>query len=116
MVINPVLPKTRICLPTPCPPYGVTKLAGEYFCKIFAGVYGLETISLRYFNVFGPRQDPKSQYAAAIPGFILASFEGRSPTISVMGANRDFVYIGNVVDAKHPGGDYGYFHPDKSST
>jgi UDP-glucose 4-epimerase len=97
---DPKLPKTEDMTPDPLSPYAFSKLAGEYYCKIFAGVYGLETVSLRYFNVFGPHQDPKSQYAAAIPGFIVPMLEGRSPTIYGDGEQtRDFVYVDNVVQA-----------------
>ena len=84
--------------PSPISPYGVAKLAGEYYCQTFTRVYGLETVSLRYFNVFGARQDPASQYAAVIPKFITAMLNGQPPTIYGDGQqSRDFTYIDNVV-------------------
>jgi UDP-glucose 4-epimerase len=84
--------------PDPISPYGAAKLAGEYYCQVFTHAYGLETVGLRYFNVFGARQDPTSQYAAVIPLFITAMLEGRSPTIFGDGQqSRDFTYIDNVV-------------------
>jgi len=97
---QPALPKAESQLPDPLSPYAVTKLAGEYYCKVFHEVYGLETISLRYFNVFGPRQDPASQYAAVIPIFITSMLKGERPTIFGDGEqSRDFSYIENVVHA-----------------
>ncbi|MFN8374565.1 MAG: SDR family oxidoreductase [Anaerolineae bacterium] len=85
-------------VPHPISPYGVAKLAGEYYCQAFAAVYPLETVCLRYFNVFGSRQDPTSQYAAVIPIFITAMLKGKSPTIFGDGQqSRDFTYIDNVV-------------------
>jgi UDP-glucose 4-epimerase len=84
--------------PRPLSPYGVAKLAGEYYCQAFAHVYNLETVCLRYFNVFGPRQDPTSQYAAVIPLFITAMLDDTAPTIHGDGLqSRDFTYIDNVV-------------------
>jgi len=84
----------------PLSPYAASKLAGEVYAGMFHRLYGLETVCLRYFNVFGPRQDPKSQYAAAIPIFITALLEGRRPTIYGDGEQtRDFVYVGDVVRA-----------------
>ena len=84
--------------PRPISPYGVAKLMGEYYCQVFTQVYGLETVCLRYFNVFGPRQDPTSQYAAVIPIFITAMLAGKQPTIFGDGSQtRDFTYIDNVV-------------------
>lgn len=84
--------------PNPLSPYGVSKLAGEYYCKAFTHVYGLETVALRYFNVFGPRQDETSQYAAVIPKFISAMLVGKPPTIFGDGQqSRDFTYVDNVV-------------------
>ncbi len=86
--------------PHPISPYGVAKLTGEYYCQMFTTVYGLETVCLRYFNVFGPRQDPKSQYAAVIPLFIQAILSGQPPTIYGDGLqSRDFTYIDNIVHA-----------------
>jgi UDP-glucose 4-epimerase len=72
---NPVLPHTEIMVPNPLSPYGVTKLAAEYYCRVFQQVYGLPTVCLRYFNVYGPRQDPNSEYAAVIPKFIQRASE-----------------------------------------
>ncbi len=94
------LPKEESQTPLPISPYAVAKLAGEGYCRSFNAVYGLETVALRYFNVFGPRQDPLSQYAAVIPNFLTAVYEGKSPTIFGDGTQtRDFTYISNVVDA-----------------
>jgi len=90
--------KVETMPPRPLSPYGVAKLAGEYYCQAFTEVYGLETVSLRYFNVFGPRQDPTSQYAAVIPLFITAMLDGKAPVIYGDGQqSRDFTYIDNVV-------------------
>jgi UDP-glucose 4-epimerase len=88
-------------MPTqPMSPYAVAKLAGEHYCQVFERVYGLETVCLRYFNVFGPRQDPASEYAAVIPRFMIALLEGRPLTIFGDGQqSRDFTYVGNVVAA-----------------
>ncbi|RMF82749.1 MAG: SDR family oxidoreductase [Chloroflexi bacterium] len=87
-------------LPAPISPYGVGKLVGEYYCRVFTEVYKLETVSLRYFNVFGPRQDPTSHYAAVIPKFITLMIDGRPPVIFGDGEqSRDFVYIDNIVHA-----------------
>ncbi|MBZ0319421.1 MAG: SDR family oxidoreductase [Anaerolineae bacterium] len=84
--------------PRPLSPYGAAKLAGEYYMQVFYRVYRLETVCLRYFNVFGPRQDPKSEYAAVIPKFATAMLEGKSPTIYGDGTqSRDFTYIENTV-------------------
>src|SRR5215207_2726463 len=84
--------------PHPLSPYGVSKLAGEYYCQSFTQVYGLETVALRYFNVFGPRQDETSQYSAVIPRFISAMLGGNPPTIYGDGKqSRDFTYVDNVV-------------------
>ena len=97
---NPVLPKHEDLAAVPISPYAVAKQAAEGYCRAFNEVYGLETVGLRYFNVFGPRQDPASQYAAVIPSFILSLLEGRRPTIYGDGEqSRDFTYISNVVDA-----------------
>jgi UDP-glucose 4-epimerase len=90
--------KVESMSPQPLSPYGVAKLTGELYCQSFARVYGLETVCLRYFNVFGPRQDPLSQYAAVIPLFITAMLKGDAPTIHGDGLqSRDFTYIDNVV-------------------
>lgn len=84
--------------PMPLSPYGVSKLAGEYYCQSFAQVYKLETVCLRYFNVFGARQDPTSQYAAVIPLFITGMIDGKAPTIYGDGLqSRDFCFVENVV-------------------
>ncbi len=97
---TPVLPKVETIRPEPLSPYAVSKLTGEYYCKVFYTVFGLETISLRYFNVFGPHQDPMSQYAAAIPAFVTAILKDKPPTIYGDGEqSRDFTYVDNVVDA-----------------
>lgn len=90
--------KTEDMAPRPLSPYGVAKLASEYYCQTFTTVYGLETVCLRYFNVFGPQQDPTSQYAAVIPLFITQMLDGKAPTIHGDGhQSRDFTYIDNVV-------------------
>jgi UDP-glucose 4-epimerase len=97
---NPALPKREDHQPLPVSPYGVSKLAAEHYCRAFTGVYGLETVSLRLFNVFGPGQDPLSQYAAVVPRFIAALKEGRSPVVYGDGSQtRDFTYVEDVVDA-----------------
>lgn len=97
---TPVLPKVETMLPMPLSPYAAAKLMCEYYCSVFYKVYGLETISLRYFNVFGPYQDPTSQYAAAIPAFVTSILKDKSPTIFGDGEqSRDFTYIDNVVHA-----------------
>ena len=97
---QPTLPKTEEMRPEPLSPYAVAKLVGEYYCQAFTRVYGLETISLRYFNVFGPRQDPSSQYSGVISRFISALLSGQRPLIFGDGEqSRDFTYIANVVDA-----------------
>ncbi len=97
---NPVLPKVESMTPAPLSPYAVSKLTGEQYCSIFHSLYGLETISLRYFNVFGPRQDPRSQYAAVIPNFIAAALSGHPPIVHGDGLqSRDFTFIDNAVDA-----------------
>ena len=97
---TPELPKHEGMKPNPLSPYAVTKLTGEYYCKVFNEIYGLETIALRYFNVFGPRQDPNSEYSAVIPKFIKLMKEGKRPTIYGDGTqSRDFTYVANVVEA-----------------
>ncbi|MCL4547871.1 MAG: NAD-dependent epimerase/dehydratase family protein, partial [Bacteroidetes bacterium] len=84
----------------PMSPYAVSKLTGEKYCNVFSKIYGLETTALRYFNVFGPKQDPSSQYSAVIPKFIRAILNDEQPTIYGDGEqSRDFTYIANVVDA-----------------
>lgn len=97
---NPQLPKHESMTPNPLSPYAVSKLSGEKYCNVFSRIYGLETISLRYFNVFGPRQDPSSQYSAVIPKFIRAIKNNQQPVIYGDGEqSRDFTYILNVVEA-----------------
>ena len=97
---TPALPKQEDMPPAPLTPYAVHKLTGEHYCRIFWQLYGLETVALRYFNVFGPRQDPQSQYAAVIPRFIIAILEGQPPTIFGDGRQtRDFSHVANVIDA-----------------
>jgi len=84
--------------PAPISPYAAAKIAGEFYCQSFTGTYGLETVTLRYFNVFGPRQDPHSQYSAVIPKFITAMLAGKRPMVFGDGQqSRDFTYIDNVV-------------------
>jgi len=96
----PTSPKVETMPASPLSPYAVAKLTGEYYCSVFCKIFGLETISLRYFNVFGPQQDPASQYAAAIPAFVTAILKDEPPTIYGDGEqSRDFTYIDNVVDA-----------------
>jgi len=97
---TPTLPKVETMPPSPLSPYAVGKLTGEYYAKVFYEVYGLETISLRYFNVFGPYQDPTSQYAAAIPAFVTTILKDKPPIIYGDGEqSRDFTYVDNVVEA-----------------
>lgn len=97
---QPVLPKAETMKPDPMSPYAAAKLVGEYYCRVFTQVYGLETLSLRYFNVFGPRQNPSSQYSGVISRFIDAFMKGDRPVIYGNGEqSRDFTYIANVVDA-----------------
>jgi len=96
----PGLPKTED-MPTDClSPYALTKLSGEQYCRMFTRLYGMETVALRYFNVFGPRQDPNSQYAAVIPKFLTRMLEGIPPTIFGDGLqSRDFTFVSNIVAA-----------------
>lgn len=97
---TPTLPKREDMTPSPRSPYAVQKLTGENYLRIFWQLYGLETVSLRYFNVFGPRQDPQSQYAAVIPRFITAILKDEPPTIYGDGKQtRDFSHVENVIDA-----------------
>ena len=92
--------KVEMMAPDPLTPYAAQKLACEHYLKVFHVCYGLPTVALRYFNVFGPRQDPKSQYAAAIPNFVTAGLAGRAATIyGDGGQTRDFCYIDNVIEA-----------------
>jgi UDP-glucose 4-epimerase len=96
----PDLPKREDHVPAPVSPYAASKLAGEHYCRAFARTYGLSTVSLRYFNVFGPLQDPLSQYAAVVPRFIRWTLEGQPLEIHGDGLqSRDFTYVDNVVVA-----------------
>jgi nucleoside-diphosphate-sugar epimerase len=97
---QPTLPKVEDMAPQPLSPYAAAKLVGEYYCQVWARTYGFETVSLRYFNVYGPRQDPVSQYSGVISRFIAALLSGERPVIYGDGEqSRDFSYISNVVDA-----------------
>jgi nucleoside-diphosphate-sugar epimerase len=97
---QPTLPKVETMRPEPLSPYAVAKLVGEHYCQVFTRVYGLETVSLRYFNVFGPRQDPSSTYSGVVSRFISDLLGGERPVIYGDGEqSRDFTYIENVVDA-----------------
>jgi nucleoside-diphosphate-sugar epimerase len=97
---QPTLPKVETMRPEPLSPYAVAKLVGEYYCQVFWHVYGLETICLRYFNVFGPRQNPASMYSGVVSIFIDALMKGKTPVIYGDGEQtRDFTYVANVVDA-----------------
>lgn len=97
---TPKLPKVETMNINPKSPYAVTKATGELYCKVFEEIYNLKTVALRYFNVFGPRQDPNSQYAAVIPKFITAILNGNAPIVYGDGTqSRDFTYVKNVVDA-----------------
>jgi len=96
----PTLPKLETMRPEPVSPYAVSKLAGELYGQVYASAYGLETVSLRYFNVFGPRQDPASEYAAVLPRFVTAALAGGGVTIYGDGTqSRDFCFIDNTVEA-----------------
>ena len=97
---SPTLPKHEDMKPNPLSPYGAQKLFGEIYCQVFWKSYGLETVALRYFNVFGPRQDATSQYSGVMAKFIPAVLQDRQPTIYGDGQHsRDFTYVGNVVEA-----------------
>lgn len=97
---NPSLPKREDMMPQPMSPYAVSKLAGEHYCEAFWELYGFETVMLRYFNVFGPRQDPGSQYSAVIPRFIDRLLRREAPMVNGDGSQtRDFTYVANVVQA-----------------
>ena len=97
---TPTLPKTEGMRPEPISPYGVTKYVGELYCQVFGRCYGLENVSIRYFNVFGPRQDPGSPYSGVLSRFITAMLAGQPPTVFGDGEqSRDFTYVANVVDA-----------------
>ena len=97
---NPELPKREDMSLNPLSPYAVSKLAGEKYCRVFSKIYGIETVILRYFNVFGPKQDPTSQYSAVIPKFIKSIMKDEKPVIYGDGEqSRDFTYVANVVNA-----------------
>jgi len=97
---TPALPKSEDMPVNPLSPYAVTKVTGEFYCKVFHELYGLQSVSLRYFNVFGPRQDPNSQYAAVIPKFISEILNDKTPVIYGDGEqSRDFSFVEHVVDA-----------------
>ena len=97
---TPTLPKSEDMQPSPISPYAVAKLAGEHYMASFWRCYGLETVSLRYFNIFGPRQDPDSPYSGVLAKFILRMLQGERPTIFGDGTqSRDFTYVDNVVEA-----------------
>ena len=97
---DPELPKRETMAPEPCAPYGVEKITGEYYLGVFNRLYGVETVSLRYFNVFGPRQDPGSPYSGVISIFVDRALTGKTPLVFGDGEQyRDFVYVANVVHA-----------------
>jgi len=97
---DPNLPKKEGIEGIPLSPYAISKLVDEHYCRVFSFIYGLETVCLRYFNIFGPRQDPLSQYAAVIPNFITRMLKGENPVIYGDGEQtRDFTYVSNVVEA-----------------
>jgi nucleoside-diphosphate-sugar epimerase len=97
---SPRMPKRETYRPDPISPYAISKLVGEKYCGVFHHLYGLETVCLRYFNVFGPRQNPDSQYAAVVPKFIAALLAGKAPVIYGNGRqSRDFSYVANIVEA-----------------
>ena len=97
---TPTLPKVEDMTPNPLSPYAISKLTAEYYCRVFHEIYGLQTVSLRYFNVYGPRQDPDSPYAAVIPLFINLALAGKSPVIFGDGKqSRDFTFVKDVAEA-----------------
>jgi len=97
---QPYMSKRETDVPSPLSPYAAAKLAGEAYCQAFTASYGLETVVIRYFNVFGPRQDPNSEYSAVIPKFVVAMLAGKRPTIFGDGMqSRDFTFVENVVRA-----------------
>ncbi len=97
---TPTLPKQEDMIPNPLSPYAVSKLTAEYFCGVFTRIYGLQTIALRYFNVYGPWQDPTSEYAAVVPKFITSVLNGKSPVIYGDGQQtRDFTFVNDVISA-----------------
>ena len=96
---SPILPKNEDMKPEPLSPYAVSKLTGEYYCSVFSSLYGIETVTIRYFNVFGPNQDPSSQYSGVISIFITKLLQGKNPTILGDGRqSRDFTFVKNVVE------------------
>jgi UDP-glucose 4-epimerase len=97
---SPELPKVETMRPEPISPYAVGKLTGEHYCQVYTRSFGLPCVALRYFNIFGPRQSPTSDYAAAIPRFVTAMLAGQAPTIfGDGGQTRDFCFVANVVEA-----------------
>ncbi|MGH9398232.1 MAG: SDR family oxidoreductase [Terriglobia bacterium] len=97
---NPEFPRVETQMPRPLSPYGLTKLAGEYYCQLFTQLYGFEAVALRYFNIFGPRQNPYSPYTGVLTVFISAFLQGKTPTIFGDGEqSRDFTYVANCVQA-----------------
>lgn len=97
---NPILPRHESHQPRPLSPYALTKLCGEYYCQLFTHLYGLEAVALRYFNIFGPRQNPDSPYTGVLSKFIVAYLRGATPVIFGDGEqSRDFTYVTNCVDA-----------------
>ena len=97
---TPAMPKEEGMIPNPLSPYAVSKLTGEYYCKVWSDIYGLKTASLRYFNVYGPKQDPSSEYAAVVPKFITRVLNGEPPIIYGDGEQtRDFTFVKDVVSA-----------------
>jgi UDP-glucose 4-epimerase len=97
---NPTLPRVETLIPDPLSPYALAKVAGEYYCQIFTRIYGLETVALRFFNIFGPRQNPDSPYTGVLSKFVAAYQRGDTPVIFGDGQqSRDFTYVDNVVDA-----------------
>ena len=97
---NPAMPRVETLTPDPLSPYALAKVAGEYYCRIFTRIYGFETVALRYFNIFGPRQNPDSPYSGVLSKFVAAYERGDTPVIFGDGEqSRDFTYVDNVVDA-----------------
>jgi UDP-glucose 4-epimerase len=97
---NPTMPRVETLTPSPLSPYAVAKLVGEHYCRIFTTIYGLETVSLRFFNIFGPRQNPDSPYSGVLSKFVAAYQRGDTPVIFGDGEqSRDFTYVDNVLDA-----------------
>jgi nucleoside-diphosphate-sugar epimerase len=97
---NPTMPRVETLTPDPLSPYALAKVAGEYYCRVFTTIYGLETVSLRFFNIFGPRQNPDSPYTGVLSKFVPAYERGNTPVIFGDGEqSRDFTYVDNVVDA-----------------